>query len=356
MERHYVKKGEYVYVILCLLAVSVMPLYLYGTRVIGNLIAAVLAGIVFDFICVRIFARKHWEKHDYSFIVTSLVVALLMPATAPVWVIVTTVGISLVIAKHPFGGNGHTIFNPAAVGLAFSAICWPEYVLRYPTPGIASTIGGASSFMYSESPASILHVGGTPKIEYFDVLLGKFAGPMGATCMIVLAGCLLFLVLMRVAHLKVVLPALFVVGLVAVLLPRVSTGEWSSLIYEGSSGALIFGLIFMTSDPVTLPKTRSGKILYGFIIGIIVVIFRRFGKVELDFVYAILIANIFAIPCDRYAHFIIRRFEIMRAKRKAKKLGVSYTDVLAEFDEQKRIEEQKDEEKLAEEMALAQQK
>lgn len=335
MERHSVKKGEYVYVILCLLAVAIMPLYLYGTRVITVMLAAVAAGIVADFICVRFFARKRWEKHDFSFIVTSLVVALLMPATVPLWVVATTVCISIIIAKHPFGGNGHTIFNPAAVGLAFSAICWPEYVLRYPTPGITASITDPSLIMYSESAASILHVGGTPKIEYFDVMLGKFAGPMGATCMIVLAGCLLFLVLMRVAHLKVVLPALLVVGLAAIFLPRVSTGEWSSLIYEGSSGALIFGLIFMTSDPVTLPKTRSGKILYGLIIGTTIVIFRRFGQVELDFVYAILIANIFAIPCDRYSHFIIGKFDVLRLKRKAHKLGVPYAELLVEEYENK---------------------
>lgn len=320
MEKHLTQKHEYVHVILCLLAVSIMPLYLYGTRIIALIVAAVVTAFVTDFICVHLSVKNHWDKGDYSYIITALVTALLLPATAPPWIAVVSVSIAIIIAKHPFGGNGFTIFNPAAVGLAFCAICWPEHVLRYPIP--RSTIGVTDNTLiqYGESPASILQVGGTPKIDYIDMLLGEFAGPMGATCMIVLAACLFYLLFMKIADLKVVLPALTIIGLFAVLLPRVSTGEWSSLIYEGSSGALIFGLIFMAHDPVTLPKTRSGRVFYGTIIGICVVCFRLFGQIELEFVYAILIANIFAIPSDKYAHYIADKMNLKRALKNAKKL------------------------------------
>lgn len=313
------KRNFFPHVILCLLSVSIMPIYLYGTRVIILILTAVATSIITDYICTRISPSKHWEKNDLSFIVTALVTALLLPATAPPWLACVSVFIAIVIAKHPFGGNGYTIFNPAAVGLAFCAICWPEYALRYPTPGLTANVVDETMLLFSESPASILRVGGTPKIDYFDVFLGKFAGPMGATCMLVLAACLLYLFLRGIASLKVVLPALTVVGLFAVLFPRISTGEWSSLLFEGCSGALIFGLIFMANDPVTLPKTGAGKLLYGTIIGFCVVLFRRFGQVELEFVYALLIANIFAIPCDRYANHIETLFHNFTLKRKLKK-------------------------------------
>lgn len=309
MEKHSVAKHEYVNVILCLLAVSVMSVFLYGIRVVILMSAAVITAIITDFICAHLSPFHRREKHDASYIVTALVVTLLLPATAPFWVPIVAVSVSIVIAKYPFGGNGHNIFNPAAAGLAFCAICWPEYVLRYPAPEVNANVVDGTMILYAESPASILAVGGTPKIDYFDVALGKFAGPMGATCMLVLLACLIYLVLRRIAALKVVIPALGVVALVAIVAPRVNTGIISSLIFEGSAGALLFGLIFMANDPVTLPKTSAGKLLYGVIIGGCVVTFRHFGQVELEFVYAILIANIFAIPCDRYANRIRSAFE-----------------------------------------------
>lgn len=296
---------KYIDIIICLLAVMVMPIYLYGSRVIWLAIASVATAIIVEFICNRIAGSRSIPKGDKTCIITALVVVLLFPATVPVWIVVVSVIISLVIAKHPFGGTSHNTFNPAAVGVAFAAICWPEQVLKYPLPGAAIDMANAAAIQYGTSPASVMRVGGTPKIDYFDVLLGKFAGPMGTTCMIVLGACLVYLLIRKTISYKAVLPALVVVALSAVLLPRVMTGRVSSLVFEFCSGALVFGLIFMTSDPTTMPNTGGGQVLYGTGLGVILMLFRHFGRVEVEFVYGILLANIFEIPCDRYAEMII---------------------------------------------------
>lgn len=331
MEERIALKKKYVNIIVCLLAFMFIPLYLYGLRVLTLLITGLVTGVITDWICLWIFRKQHHERYDYSAVITSMIIVLLMPATVPPWIIIISVVLALVVAKHPFGGEGKNMFNPAAVGVAFSAICWPEYVLRYPLPFSTRGVVDEALIQYGVSPASVLRVGGTPKIDYFDAMLGKFAGPMGATCMIVLAACLLFLVLRKCVSLRVVLSTLFVVGLCAIIFPRVITGRWSSLIFEGCSGALIFGLVFMTSDPTTLPKTNSGQILYGLILGAIVVIFRHFGAVELEFVYAILIANIFAIPCDNYARLMSDKLKkIFQFKKQKRKLALEITDLRGE--------------------------
>lgn len=310
MDKHHVSKRKYVNIIITLLSVAVMPLYLYGTRVLTLLIVSLVTAVVTDFICMKFIARKEYAKHDYSFIITGLIVALLLPATAPIFIAVVATSIAIIVAKHPFGGEGYNTFNPAAVGVAFVAICWPEFVLRYPVPFTTKNVVSESLIQYVSSPSSILRVGGTPKIDYFDVLLGRFVGPMGTTCMIVLGCCLLYLVLRKAVSLRIVLSTLFVVAVTAVLAPRVVTGALSSIVYEFSAGALIFGVIFMANDPVTIPKTKSGQILYGLILGLSVVMFRHFGNVELEFVYALLIANVFAIPCDKYAFKIKDKLDV----------------------------------------------
>lgn len=307
MEKHLTLKQKYINIILTLVAVSVMPLYLYGVIIIPLFITAIVTSVVVDYICIRLSGKKGFAKDDYSCIMTAFITVLLLPATVPTWIVAVSVSIGLIIAKHPFGGAGNNIFNPAAVGLAFVAICWPEYVLRYPVPFSTKNITDLSLVQYTSSPASILKVNGTPKFSLLEALLGQFAGPMGVTCIIVLLACLIYLFVRKIISIRIIASATIVVGIFAVLFQRVPTGTIHSVMYEFSAGALLFGLIFIANDPTTIPKTKAGQILFGLILGAIIMLFRYFGAVELEFVYAILLANIFAIPCDRYASFVYKK-------------------------------------------------
>lgn len=302
------KRFHYIDVIVALLATMVVPVYLYGLQILWLLAAAMAAALVTEYLCNRFAGRSGIPKHDYSWAVTALITTMLMPATAPVWIVVFSVVFGLVVAKHPFGGTGHNIFNPAAAGVAFSAICWPEIILRYPVPFTTQNVADPSLIQYGSSPGSILAIGGTPKIDRFDILLGKFAGPLGTTCMIVLAACLLYLLLRRRASIWVTLSAFLLVFAFAALLPRVVTGRINSVIFEFASGGLAFGVIFMANDPTTMPNTRGGQVFYGLLIGLFTVLVRRYGAMELEIVYVILLANIFAYSCDRYAAFLVRKW------------------------------------------------
>ena len=295
------QRPGYADILAALLAAAVMPIYLYGLPVAALMGTGILTALITEFICLRLRGVKRWPKGDFSCLATALITVLLLPATAPWWMAAVSTIIALAIAKHPFGGTGHTIFNPAAVGVAFSAICWPELAMRYPVPYSTYSLLLGAAPQYGSPPASTLRVGGTPKIDWFDVLLGKYPGPMGATCMIVLGCCLLFLLFRRRASMSIVLTSFGVVGAAALFLPRVVTGDVNSLIYEFSSGAFVFGITFMASEPASLPKTRAGRTFYGLLLGLLVVALRRYGQMELEFVYAILLANIFASSGDRYA-------------------------------------------------------
>jgi len=289
-------------VVLCTLCL--MPIYLYGLSALWLILTAIVTAVVTEYICLRIRGVKRFEKGDFSYLITALITALLLPASAPLWAAAVAVAFGLCIAKHPFGGRGGNIFNPAAAGVAFVTICWPELLTKYPIP--FSEVNG--TFSYGTSPASTLRVGGTPKAELFDVLLGKFAGPMGATFMIVIAACLLFLLLRKTACLRVIFPAVLVVGVFAVFFPRLTTGRFNSLEFEFASGALVFGLTFMVSDPATLPDKKGGQIVYGFLVGIFAVILRRFGAYDVEIVYALLLANALSSSCDRYADLFVRMY------------------------------------------------
>lgn len=304
---HNEHKVKYHDVILSLLALLIVPTYLYGLRVLILAGSAIATALILDFIGKRIFLRAQKQRHDYSGVVTALCVVMLTPATAPVWVVCVTVGIGLCTAKYPFGGQGNNIFNPAAVGVAFSAICWPEYMLKYPVAYTTYSLTDMTAIQYSDSPASVLRVGGTPKLDHFDILLGNYVGPLGATCMLVLAACMLYLLFRKVISKRIVFSAFAIVILAAIIFPRVVTGRVDSIVHELSSGGLVFGIIFMAGDPTTTPDTKLGRIIYGMLFGALIMLFRHFGKVELAVVYAVLISNVFAHSCDHCAKFVSKK-------------------------------------------------
>lgn len=295
---HSEHKVKYHNIIVTLASLIVVPIYLYGFRVLIVLFSCIITTVLIDLLCIHVFLRNQRLKYDYSGIVTAIITTMLMPATVPIFIPCFSVFISICVAKYPFGGVSKNIFNPACVGVAFCTLSWPEYVLKYPMSDTMSDPFDLSMVQYSDSPSSILKIGGAPKIDYFDVLLGDFVGPIGGTCVIVLLCCMLYLTFLKVIAKRVLLPAVAIVAISACLFPRVATGTYDSLVYEFCSGGFLFGVIFMIHDPTTKPNTKIGQLFYGLIFGTTIVFFKHYGAIELEVVYAVLVTNVFKNECD----------------------------------------------------------
>ena len=70
---------------------------------------------------------------------------------------------------------------------------------------------------------------------------------------------------------------------------------WFSLL----SGGLVFGAIFMATDPVTSPMAPRGAWIYAVGIGALVVVIRAFGGLPEGVMYAILLMNAATPLIDR---------------------------------------------------------
>lgn len=296
------KQNKYTSILLSLTGISFMSIYMYGEKVIYLLLTSIITAFVLDYICYKILKKEVYE-FNLSFLVTAIITVLLMPATVPLFVVMTSIFISICVAKYPFGGEGHTIFNPTAVGVAFCAICWPEYVFKYPVP-FTTSLGSEELIQYASSTSSILKVGGIPRVDLFDFALGNYAAPMGTSFIIVLIACLIYLIYRKVASSRILISTLSIVFIVAFLFPRAISGSKEAILHELFSGGLLFGLTFMVNDPATIPKTKDGKTLYGIFLAFFIVLFKYFGALEFEFIFALLLANIMAIPCDRYAKLL----------------------------------------------------
>ena len=298
------QKSIYADQLICLAALTGMSVWQSGWRAAIICAGSVLVCMLSDMIFCKM-SKKTYNPKDLSTIAAGMCIALMMPSSVNYGIVAG--GALLAIAvKHVFGGKDNYIFNPTCVAIAFLIICYPTEMLSYPAAGSQPALwGDAGVPLVSGVESYLLKLGTAPTVSFENIMLGIFAGPMGTTHFLVIAVCGICLLCRRSMSLLVTAFGLGSYCALTALFPAFSSiGD--TLLLELSGGYLLFGFVFLASDPQTLPKTPAGKIVYGIVIGIIGCLFRHFGKVEGSFIFVLLIANAFSLRLDDLCAFIAR--------------------------------------------------
>jgi len=283
--------------LLAMVPLLVMAVFNYG----WNVVALVASGMGSAFFAELIFSliQKKTYEFDFSPLVTGLMIAFLLPANAPFWYPVLGAVFAIWVVKMPFGGVGKNIFNPAAAGFVFLAVCFEKKVFSY--PGVNMVGHQLKEAVLAPSPAEILGKGGVPTPTILEVLLGRFPGPLGTTS-IALMLCVATYVFFKRWRLLII-PAGFlsVAALFALFVHRLPSGMGPSLFFELTSGSLLFCALYVATDPVTASGSTLGRLMYGAGCGALTMLFRYTGRFEQGACIAILVMNAAAPYFDRIA-------------------------------------------------------
>lgn len=278
-------------VILCMAALYLIATFYFGLRAI---VLGVISGTVCalsDLLCsVLRLERRNWR--DLSCWVTGLMIPLMLPASIPYYIVVIADLFAIFVVKYAFGGTGRNLFNPAAGGLAFVSVCWPAEVFAYPATFSMPEIFGEITAPLGSSVAYILSIGGTPTTDITSIILGLHPGPMGTLNGLVLGACMLYLAARGSIRLWQPLITLGVVSVFAAFFPRGYYSSLDSIVYEIFGTAVMFGVVFMLSEPVTGPTRDEGKLLSGLVAGVIIVFFNYFGAYQEGILFVVLVMNI----------------------------------------------------------------
>ena len=297
-------------VIIALIPIYLMAAYFYGIRAVYLMAVSVGVCALLDILGVLI-SRRIPNIRDLSSIVTGMIIPLLMPATVKPEIVVLADLFAILVAKHPFGGVGQNVFNPAVSGVAFAIVCWPNAMFSYCLPFEFLPIHITEAMKFVPSPAKALSLGGVPAFDFIDMLLGNVPGAMGATNILLLFACFLFLSVRRTVSFSMTGCFLMGASLVAVLFPRAEMSGLESFLYEMMSGYMLIGAIFLINDPVTSPKRTLPKLIYGFTAGIVGMSFRHIGRYEESLLFAILVMNssvwILDLFGEQIAHYYRRK-------------------------------------------------
>jgi Na+-transporting NADH:ubiquinone oxidoreductase subunit B len=248
--------------------------------------------------------RKH--EVNEGFFVTSILFALIVPPSIPLWQVALGISFGVVIGKEVFGGTGKNFLNPALTGRAFLFFAYPAQMSGDAVWTAVDGFAGATALSMAAS-------GGVEQIvasglTWLDAFYGNMQGSMGevSTLAIFIGGAVLLLT--KIANWRIV--AGVMLGMVATSLLFNMIGSDTNPMFAMPwywhmvVGGFAFGMIFMATDPVSASMTNTGKWFFGALIGLMVILIRVVNPAFPEgMMLAILFANLFAPLID---HFVVQ--------------------------------------------------
>jgi len=270
-----------------------------GIRLLLSALVAVVVGVAVEFAFYRSWKRPQsiqdlLLKKQAAMI--PLMVTLLLPLHAPLYLVGVTTLVAVWIAKLVFGGFGNSIFQNATVGVLFAYVSFaPQLAISFEsTPvlfqqGVQYPIDILKNALFNNQLAGLdvqtLLFGG----NYYTAATGAISGA-------VLIG--LWLVLSLTKSIDWIIGATYVASVFAMtsIVGGVDLGIEMIL-----TGMVLFAAVFLVSDPVTSPTTRNMKILYAVIVALVTVMIRFLGNNTEGVLFAILIGNVVTPYMNRNA-------------------------------------------------------
>ncbi len=283
------------FLILALLPVAVFSVFTYGMHAARVISVAISTAVISEILIRRLF-RKPASIEDGSAIFAGLLFALIMPASAPYWLIISGTFLGILVGKEIFGGLGCYPFNPVIVGWALSKISWPNY-FNYDLASAEYNLN--FDFRY---PLYLLKKGGVETIAdigLVDLFFGQQAGGLGSGAVFLLLLGGLFVIYKGVYSWET--PVSFAAGMVfmSTIFWLVNADMYANPLFHLLTGNAMIGIFFLATDFSSSPFTKWGKIVFGLSIGILTIILRAWSNYPDGVFFAILIMNLFTPLLDR---------------------------------------------------------
>jgi Na+-translocating ferredoxin:NAD+ oxidoreductase subunit D len=301
-------------VIIALIPVVLFSIYRFGMDAIIRILVSIVVMVGLEALAFgmmhspenhkNFFARLKSRYKDYTVnnvvipMVSAIIFAMIIPSKLPIYAVVVGAAFGIIVGKMMFGGTGGNIFNVAAIGRIFIGLALTD-MFTGTYMGIDFVAGGTA---LTTIKGGLGFPGALNSYGLLDLFVGNIPGSMGeiSALAILIGGAYLFI--RRSADYRGPLSAVITfVLMMTVLAIKLYPGQvLEYVLFQLLAGGLMFGAVYMITDPVTSPVTRPGRWLYGLIVGAVVVLIRLFGAYPEGVAFALLIGNMFVPLIDYY--------------------------------------------------------
>jgi Na+-transporting NADH:ubiquinone oxidoreductase subunit B len=261
-----------------------------------------------------LFSAVRNHEINEGFFVTSLLYALILPATIPLWQVAIGISFGVVIGKEVFGGTGKNVLNPALTGRAFLYFAYPAHISGDAVWTAVDGFSGATALGISalEGISGVVASGLTWGQAFFGQMQGSLGETSAAACLLgavvlVYSGIASWRIMVGVFA-GLIIPVLLV-GFIDSSNPMMDMPwHWHIVI-----GGFAFGAVFMATDPVSACQTDTGRWIYGLLIGFMTFVIRVVNPAFPEgIMLAILFGNVFAPMID---YFVVHANMKRRVRR-----------------------------------------
>lgn len=276
---------------------------LYGSRYGIQCVLFLLCSLVTMLICEFLFAKirkrdpKKEIKNGFGW-VTSIILTLMMPINVPIYAVIISTIFAIVFAKMIFGGFGHNVFNPAAVGRAvifasFTGATTDLVTSATPTAFINNT------YKWLPANQTVLDAFLKQYGGWKSLWLGTYPGALGETFTIAIVLVGVYLIVRKIIDWRVpvvYLGTIFVMTAIIAIITGIGSYHgipgfiWYPVLHL-LLGGVVFGAFFMLTDPVTSPTSAAGRSIFALGAGILTVLIRMTGNLPEGCLYSILLMN-----------------------------------------------------------------
>lgn len=268
------------------------------------IILPTLTSFLTEILYATIFLKKDgldYVKNSFS-IFPGLFFGLIMPLNTPFSMLILGAFIATFIGKIIFGGFGNNVFNPALIGRLFIITAYSAtlggyiYHNAYELDTIASStplsnagvISGIGSYQTLVKPYGNL----------MNFFIGTIPGAVGETSALLCLVAFLYLTITKTIKWRIPVFYISTVFIMSFIIGAFNDLERTYSLFQILSGGLMFGAVFMATDPVTSPTTFIGQVLYGISLGILTVVFRNLTSYPEGVLTSILTMNMLVFIID----------------------------------------------------------
>lgn len=256
----------------------------YGMPAVRVMALSCAVAVLTETACWKMMGRD-LETNNFNGLLLGLLFALLLPATAPWWLVTVGSVVTVVLGKAIFGGLGGSPLCAPVVGWAALYISWPENM------DIELNMLGS---VFPDPLAQLKHfgVGTVDTIPYSDLLMGHQVAGLGAGHVLALLMGGIYLIAR--GRIRWHMPVSFIIGVCATagLFYVLEPGVHPAPLFHLFTGTTMLGAFFLITDPSSSPVGRIPMLTYGFLAGALVMIVRVWGVHPDGVAFAILLANL----------------------------------------------------------------
>ncbi len=275
--------------IIAALPAALVGIAYYGVPALGVICLAVSSAILWELL-FNYAGKRPITVGDGNAAMTGFLLAMLLPASAPWWLVLLGTFLAIVIGMQIFGGIGANPFCPVALAVAILMVSYTTHL-----DFDAGLVNFSLDFPSPTDPMAALKAFGPAAIENFrpmDLLMGLHVGGLGSGCglAIIIGG--VYLILRGFIRWEISISFIAGIFVTAMLFNMADPARYASPIFHLLAGYTLIGAFFLATESSSSPVNVIPMIVYGVMGGIMTVLIRNIGVWVDGVIFAILLINL----------------------------------------------------------------